>query len=130
MVAFVGLSAVALKTSNAIWMSVFANFLVGLLCFASVASIILRQSENRAFWTGFAVFGWVFIIMHGYVGSFLLGATSPVAILMETYGKQIGDIQQRYHCDQIAKSIVVLLLSIFGGLAGNRLYRFSRENQN
>jgi len=62
-----GASAAALANANAGWAQVFNSSLILALLFSLVASIY-RTDSQRAFWIGFAVFGWAYLgLVYGWV---------------------------------------------------------------
>jgi hypothetical protein len=58
---------------------VFALMVFGVLC-TSILGILFRQGHRRAFWTGFAVFGWALLIF----GFAILVRSFPLPVLWAT----------------------------------------------
>jgi len=64
MTASVALAAVALATllySSDFWASLWFTVAVGMLLIA-VAGVMHRREDSRAFWLGFSLFGWVYLL--------------------------------------------------------------------
>src|SRR3954469_26027133 len=58
-VGFLALGSAALTHPSELWASALFTLAVTLLCWASAAATVRR----RPFWVGFAVFGWVYLIL-------------------------------------------------------------------
>src|SRR5262245_13725795 len=61
-VAFIALGCVALRSASSWW----ASAMLGLILFVLTASLLLvayRRDADRAFWAGFATFGWVYVLL-------------------------------------------------------------------
>jgi hypothetical protein len=61
-VAFVGLALTAIREGSVAWITGMAWMLVTLLS-AAILGVIYRRGPARVFWSGFAVFGWVYLLM-------------------------------------------------------------------
>jgi len=73
-IAFVALGLGALRSSSVYWVSAVSWLLLLWLC-AGLLGVIFRRGQARVFWTGFAVFGWVYLlIVHTAVMSTTLSA--------------------------------------------------------
>src|SRR5688572_18840254 len=60
--AIIAVACVALRNANGLWAAV----LLGLACLAMAAAILLvifRQDAGRAYWIGFATFGWLYLLL-------------------------------------------------------------------
>lgn len=60
-VAFVAISLVTLRSTLEIWASLLFTLEIVLLCFA-IPSLLYRRGPSRAFWVGFAAFGWTYVV--------------------------------------------------------------------
>jgi hypothetical protein len=84
----VGLSA--LRASSRLWANVGFSLAVTLLV-AAIAGMIYRRGERRAFWVGFALFGWPYLVMVFGPSPFNawrdLLVTTPVLVILEDYLK-------------------------------------------
>jgi hypothetical protein len=72
LIALVAATLVALRSTLEIWASAFYTLTLALLCTA-IPALVYRQAEKRAFWIGFAAFGWGYIVM-------CFGAVPPRAV--------------------------------------------------
>jgi hypothetical protein len=70
LVVLLGVGFAALREANDLWDSVVLSAAAGVLL-VSVLLVIHRKAEKRAFWAGFALFGW------GYVGLTLMPSIEP-----------------------------------------------------
>jgi hypothetical protein len=61
-VVFVATSLVALRSTLEIWASAYFSLTVVLLCTA-IPGMAFRQGIRRAFWAGFASFGWTYLVL-------------------------------------------------------------------
>ena len=61
-VALVATSLVALRSTLEIWASAYFSLTVVLLCTA-IPGMAFRRSIRRAFWAGFASFGWTYLVL-------------------------------------------------------------------
>src|SRR4051794_27528386 len=64
-VAFVALALTAIRSGSVAWVAGMAWMLMTLLS-ASILGAIYRRGPARVFWSGFAVFGWVYLLMVHY----------------------------------------------------------------
>ncbi len=95
-----------------------------LFLFASILGVLLGRSEHRAFWTGFAVFGWGFLgLAHlPWWGRPPLLATSHLLWRLEPFGISPQDLQYFYEsCDSIENLILASVGGLVGYLFGLRL---------
>ncbi len=58
-VMFIAIGLTSLINANRLWFSVMFLIYLGSICFATVGAV-LRRGPARAFWMGFALFGWAF----------------------------------------------------------------------
>jgi hypothetical protein len=68
--AYVALGCVALRSANTTWVGA----MVGLTWIALAASLLLamyRDGQDRAFWVGFAVAGWLYLLLPVFGWSFM-----------------------------------------------------------
>src|SRR5262249_4847118 len=61
-VLFVALSLAAFGGATVFWASVMFTLTVATLC-AATTWAILRRGTPRRFWTGFAIFGWAYLLL-------------------------------------------------------------------
>jgi hypothetical protein len=61
-VLFVALALAAVTSGTVAWVSAVSLVVLTWLCVA-VTGALLRRGEARAFWIGFAVFGWVYMLL-------------------------------------------------------------------
>jgi hypothetical protein len=61
-VALVATALVALRSTLEIWASAYFSLTLALLCTA-IPGMAYRRDVRRAFWTGFAAFGWPYLIL-------------------------------------------------------------------
>jgi hypothetical protein len=61
-VALVATSLVALRSTLEIWAGAYFSLTVVLLCTA-IPGMTFRRSIRRAFWAGFASFGWTYLVL-------------------------------------------------------------------
>ena len=61
-VALIAVGLAALRVSSRLWANVGFSLAVTLLV-AAVAGLIYRRGPRRAFWVGFALFGWPYLLM-------------------------------------------------------------------
>jgi hypothetical protein len=61
-VALVATSLVALRSTLEIWASAYFSLTVVLLCTA-IPGMAFRRGMRRAFWAGFASFGWTYLVL-------------------------------------------------------------------
>ena len=82
-VAVVALWVASLRSASVLWLSVAATITLGLLLTAVVGVVLLR-GEARAFCLGFALFGWVYLVLvnwdwiGGPIGHDLTGGLSEL----------------------------------------------------
>src|SRR5205823_11976030 len=70
-VAFFGLAFAAVSSPSMLWAMMMVMLVWGVLLFA-ILGILFRRGERRAFWAGFAVFGW------GYLAFLFVAWVYPV----------------------------------------------------
>ena len=61
-VTLVGLATTALLTASETWVAVLATITIVLLMSVPLA-VVYRTDGSRAFWLGFAVFGWLYLVL-------------------------------------------------------------------
>ena len=77
----VSIFAAAIATQNIVLLVIASN-LVWVLLLGSVLGAIYRpHPEQRAFWLGFAIFGWGFFVLHNPIVSKYLYTLSPLSQL-------------------------------------------------
>jgi len=59
---FVGVAVAALRSASDEWASVLFTLTIVMLAIA-VLGALFRQGQRRAFWTGFALFGWGYLLV-------------------------------------------------------------------
>jgi hypothetical protein len=87
-VALVAVGLAALRVSSRLWANVGFSLAVTSLV-AAIAGVIYRRGAGRAFWVGFALFGWSYLIMafgpSPYNAWRDLLVTTPVLVILEDY---------------------------------------------
>ena len=63
-VAGVAIGCAALLNANAVWAGLLYGVAIIAIC-AAILGIIYRKGRHRAFWCGFAVFGWASLLLMG-----------------------------------------------------------------
>ena len=89
----------ALMNASYVWSSVVLSFTLLLLLIALVA-IVYRRGESRAFWVGFAIFGWAyFILTHPPLGESyhsLLPTHAALEALHESVSQEVELDERRF----------------------------------
>ena len=80
----VALGLAALRNASEIWASVIFLLTCGLLCLAIVGTLCRRDAE-RAWWLGFALFGWGYLVLASWSSVEL-----PTMTLLDAIGARIG----------------------------------------
>ena len=93
LVFFLAVGLAALKSANAAWADLISMVVTGVLLFAILGLIYCRGNARR-FWTGFAIFGWAFLLVNnprleGYVGNYF-----PTDGLLRSLHEKIARIDQ------------------------------------
>jgi hypothetical protein len=70
LVVLLGVGFAALREASDLWDGIVLSSAVGILL-VSVLLVVHRRAERRAFWAGFALFGW------GYLGLIALPSIEP-----------------------------------------------------
>lgn len=111
------------------------------LLLAAVLAAVYRAGAHRAFWIGFALFGWAYILF----------AFVPVFRVIEHHliAKEVGSLLKEHVPDgnsgivigsggsrisvfsftQIIHSTIALIFALFGGLAGAYFYGTHRSRE-
>jgi hypothetical protein len=76
LVLLVAVGFAALGNPTELWASAIFTLTVGLLCYSVVGAMFLR-GRRRAYWGGFATFGWVYLILVFNILSAKTGLESP-----------------------------------------------------
>jgi hypothetical protein len=89
-VLIVGLDLAALRSPTGLWASALFTMTSGLLV-AAILGIVYRRGPRRAFWLGFALFGWTYLLVSD--GPWFSAEVQPV--LLTT--RLIEDLYPRLH---------------------------------
>lgn len=131
---------VALCNGDWLWARLMFTMTLGLLLAAILAGVY-RTGVNRAFWIGFAVFGWAYVML-AFIPSFrvvehhlpgkavnsYLKEHAPKAssgTVIDTAGSRIAV----FSFAQIVHLVVALIFACVGGLAGVYFYSTSRSRR-
>jgi hypothetical protein len=142
-----GFSIAALRASSALWASVTMTLAVGLFLTA-VLGAAFRRGQARAFWAGFALFGWSYLIVvfgpwfRTEVAPHLV--TTPILEYVEVHIKQLPPGAVPYHNSyyigavrtpwsylgprngeeymRTGHSLVGLLVALIGGILGRLFF--------
>jgi hypothetical protein len=149
-VLIVALGLAALRNSSATWAGVMLLLTCGVLCLA-VVGVVCGGDARRAWWLGFALFGWAYLLL-----AFWSTVELPTMVLLDMIAGRLGlsvqftggmgggmrsvrlwaaifggfggfggpgdrSIQQITHC------LWALLAALLGGIAANALFGGSRE---
>ena len=134
----IAICAAALKYANSLWASAISTGVVLVLFTAVVAAIYLKQPK-RAFWTGFAIFGWGYLILiDGWLPFPPFSASTMLIWMMsESLGHTQVDPNTAYYMEtpmgiirarpteqffRISYSITAMLLGVIGGILARRFY--------
>jgi hypothetical protein len=138
---FVAVTAIGLasiRSTSGVWTTVAATLTLAALLKAVLAAALLRGND-RAFWLGFAVFGWVYLILvdwdwvGGPFGHELTGALAdwaeaviPEAPRPSPAITNLSELHQERmikigHFVQIGRMVLCLLFAMAGGVIGRKL---------
>jgi hypothetical protein len=134
LVLLLGVGFAALRESNAIWDSSIFSITLGVLLI-SILLAIHRTEKGRAFWIGFALFGWIYLGLSlvSSIESRLI-TTKALAYLDSkvpdraiVIGGRVWDswssqLAQHENFVRIGHSLLSLIAGILGGLLSRRLY--------
>jgi len=141
MVAFVAVACVAVMNASLLWATVIHTASV-LVLFMSLVAIVYRRGPARAFWVGFAIFGWGYFVL---LDDSLLGdrmqdmATTTLSrYLQETVGQRITDsdvaydpselgyiihlLHVRIDIERVVQPLSTLVFAFIGGCLGRFFY--------
>ena len=139
----IAISAAALKYANSLWASAISTGAVLALFTAVIAATYLKQPQ-RAFWTGFAIFGWGYLLLLDGWLPFPPFSASTVLIWMlaKSLGHTQVDPNTAYYMEtpmgiirarpteqffRISYSITAMLLGVIGGTLARRFYMSSQR---
>ena len=98
-VTLIAVGLFALMNASYVWSSVVLSFTLLLLLIALVA-IVYQRGESRAFWVGFAIFGWAyFILTHPPLGKSywrLLPTHAALETLHESVSQEVELDERRF----------------------------------
>jgi hypothetical protein len=146
-VAVFGLGLAGLKSSTVLWTTAATTVTLALLLAAVLGAVLLRGPE-RAFWLGFALFGWVYLVLvdwswigaqvgHDLTGGFrelvdALFPQDPNLRFTPTSPQQFEEARKRDirigNAVQISRLFLCLLFALVGGLIG-RAFAARREDR-
>jgi hypothetical protein len=91
----------------------------------SIVGTLFRHGENRAYWTGFALFGWAFFLL------FFTARQLNIPFYFNTIEKILSTIRPKPQGEHvsIAKCIMILLLAGFGGCIARYFYTMRNRDQ-
>ena len=140
-VAALGLAA--LRNASEVWAGATLLVTCGILCLA-IVGVVCRKDESRAWWLGFALFGWGYLALafwspHSLPTTALLhvleariGATQQVdgglksVMLAGGFGGPVGGGPDE-HFEQIGHCLLALLAALLGGFSSSLLFGGRRE---
>ena len=130
----------ALCRGDWFWARVMFSVTLGLFL-AAILGALYRTGVNRAFWIGFAVFGWAYILL-AFVPSLRVAGHHLLGSEVNSYLKKYApDASSRTVIDsggsrivvfsfsQIGHTVVALVFAVVGGLAGVYFYWTSRNRR-
>jgi hypothetical protein len=80
LIALVGLGLGALRSASVFWVSAVSWVLLFWLC-AALLGVIFARGASRVFWTGFALFGWAYLVLvHSSLMSTTLSAEMSTGV--------------------------------------------------
>lgn len=121
-VAMAAVAIAAVWHENFYLLGIIANSLVAYLCLAMVLSISHREPDRRIPWVGRAIFGWVFLLMYGHPGHFLLdGTISHWTLLLSEWLAVTITADQSFHLIGVLETAIIFLLSLLGGFLARRM---------
>ena len=147
-VAVAGLGLAGLKSATVLWTTAATTVTLGLLLAAVLGAALLRGAE-RAFWLGFALFGWVYLLLvdwswigaqvgHDLTGGFreLIDALFPsdpkLRNVSTTAPEYFAAARRRDirigNTVQISRLFLCLLFALVGGLVG-RAFRARADDR-
>lgn len=131
-VLLVGMGLGAIRHATVVWTSLASTLVLGLLLVAILGAIFLR-GPDRAYWIGFALFGWVYLVLAngtGIGGQFGVDLTrgldeiaaqlAPQPTIVPAGVSPMEVLAQqsirRGNLVQIERLLIALLLALIGGL--------------
>ena len=137
-VAVIAISLTALRHANPIWLAVIHSSVL-LVLFVSLLGALFSADSQRAFWTGFAIFGWGYLMLiygwpsvshFGVVTTTILESVQPDVDsgLAQSTGPSNGlsilsfAKSSRVRFEQIGHSSFAICFACFGGLVAHRFY--------
>lgn len=123
------LAAMALRSGDWLWARVIFSLTLAILL-AAILGIVYRTGVNRAFWLGFAIFGWTYLLLaftpafrvaehhlfgkqvHSYLKDYSPEASSGIVI--DSSGSRIAV----FSFAQIIYSLSAWLFGLIGGFVG------------
>ena len=85
LVVAVAFACAALRSESAVWASLAFSLCLGVL-FVGLLGVLFGTGERRAFWAGFAVFGWGYLFL--VFGPWFSGSFGPVRSEERRVGKE------------------------------------------
>lgn len=139
LVALLALAMAAVRSASVLWTTAATTFALAVLLAAPLAAVYARGGE-RAFWVGFTLFGWVYLILVNWswlgaqVGHDLTGGlrelaeawlpfdeTQPFASPADRTEKQLQHAIRLGNVSQIGRLILTLLFALLGGVVSRSL---------
>jgi hypothetical protein len=111
-VAFIAVSVVVLLNANFYWARGMRSVLILSLSLAIVGGIF-SQGKSRAFWSGFAICGWIQFVSMGFIH-------------LQTYGRLITDTGINLLHAQVARSVEEEV-AYFSGPSNARVEKFEKR---
>jgi hypothetical protein len=131
-VIFVGIGFAALRNANVYWASATFTLAIVLIA-ATLVGAIVRKGRARATWTGFAVFGWLYLLIEllpprttGSLGfgpipwPHLLIAWGIAWLTSYSYPSAPGGTDPLSH-EQVSHSLGIILFGLVGAVLGRLL---------
>jgi len=139
LVAVAALGCAAMRSGSWLWASVTFTMTLGFLGLAIVGAIYHR-GERRAFWLGFATFGWIYLYMafststrivenqliSKQAAAYLRNLVQPetnAGLSLDVGGSRLGV----FSFTQIVHSLFIMAFALVGGVLASWVYRASEK---
>lgn len=115
----VGVITASITTAHPVLSLIVTNLIWCVLFGAILGACYRPTQEQRAFWAGFAMFGWGFFLLHSPLLSPYFGISTPMSLVVELLTDEVRAAQ----IYQVGRAISVVAFAIAGGVVNVLLIR-------